>query len=332
MNKPDAIRQPLGITVATFAAIMTLVMLRAVTAPYPAETALTADMPLGALIDSLFRNAASANAAGAAIALLNAILLSGIIVRYSVSPVRTYLPMTLYTMTAFGLCVPFGSVSAMLASLLLLVSTNRMIDSFKRSYQFGNVFKSAFFIGMMPMLYAPATLLLPIIPVTLILYRRTLRETATAMTGMLLPTAMCSVFWWLAGSPWSYICTCLWKGMTTPVMPSLATFAADTPLGLKIYAALCTLLTMVSIVTIIARITTLRTRAKKIYLHFIWLAALCMTMPVLPGSDIAAIAIAAVPVSALISAFFTRFRGWLSFSVYLAMLSVMAIINLSPLL
>lgn len=332
MNKPDAIRQPLGITVATFAAIMALVMVRSITVPYPAETALTADMPLGALIDSLFHNTVVANAAGAALALLNAILLSGIIVRYSVSPVRTYLPITLYAMTAFGLCVPFGSVSAMLATLLLLVSTNRMIDSFKRSYQFGNVFKSAFFVGMIPMLYAPATLLLPIIPITLVLYRRTLRETITALTGAVLPTIICSVFWWMAGRPWSHICTCLWEGMTTSTLPSLATFAADAPLGLKIYSALCALLTIASIATIIARITTIRTRAKKIYLHFIWLAALCAAMLMLPGSDIAAIAITAVPLSALISAFFTNYRGWLSFAVYLVILSALTVINLLPLL
>ncbi len=77
------------------------------TVPYPAETDLAADMPLVVII-SLFPTGAAACTVGLVAAILNATLLAGMIVRYSVSAVRTYLPMAVYAMTAYGICFPAG--------------------------------------------------------------------------------------------------------------------------------------------------------------------------------------------------------------------------------
>ena len=186
MNRPDVIRQPLGVVAATFVIMMACVVIRVTTAPYPAETDLAADMPLGRAIDSLFPTGAAACTVGLVAAILNATLLAGMIVRYSVSAVRTYLPMAVYAMTAYGICFPAGSVSATLVPLLLILGSTQMIAAFKRSYQFEHVFKSAFCIGLLPMLYAPALPLVLIVPVTLVLYRRTLREAVVAAAGLLL--------------------------------------------------------------------------------------------------------------------------------------------------
>ena len=199
MNRPDVIRQPLGVVAATFVIMMACVVIRVTTAPYPAETDLAADMPLGRAIDSLFPTGAAACTVGLVAAILNATLLAGMIVRYSVSAVRTYLPMAVYAMTAYGICFPAGSVSATLVPLLLILGSTQMIAAFKRSYQFEHVFKSAFCIGLLPMLYAPALPLVLIVPVTLVLYRRTLREAVVAAAGLLLPFFICSVVWWGLG-------------------------------------------------------------------------------------------------------------------------------------
>ncbi|MEE0054897.1 MAG: hypothetical protein U0I70_01000, partial [Alistipes inops] len=121
MNRPDVIRQPLGVVAATFVIMMACVVIRVTTAPYPAETDLAADMPLGRAIDSLFPTGAAACTVGLVAAILNATLLAGMIVRYSVSAVRTYLPMAVYAMTAYGICFPAGSVSATLVPLLLIL-------------------------------------------------------------------------------------------------------------------------------------------------------------------------------------------------------------------
>lgn len=125
MNRPDVIRQPLGVVAATFVIMMACVVIRVTTAPYPAETDLAADMPLGRAIDSLFPTGAAACTVGLVAAILNATLLAGMIVRYSVSAVRTYLPMAVYAMTAYGICFPAGSVSATLVPLLLILGARR---------------------------------------------------------------------------------------------------------------------------------------------------------------------------------------------------------------
>lgn len=331
MNRPDVVKQPLGVTLATFAVMMACVMVRVTTAPGPAETALGADMPLGRAIDSLFRPGIPAVAVSLLAAFLNATLLAGMIVRYSVSAVRTYLPMTLYAMAAYGICFPAGSVSAALAPLLLTAGSTQIIAAFKRSYQFEHVFKSAFCIGLLPMLYAPATLLVPIVPITLSLYRRTPREAAVAAVGLLLPLLLCSVVWWMLGSPFGYMADELIRGIvSSDTTPSLFRLLRDSGVPTRLYAALYGALTLYSVFVILRIRPTLRTRAGKIYVHFLWLLLVCLLPLLLPGGNIVLPGLPAIPCGVIVTAFFIRHRGWIPLAIYLAMVALMLYINLFP--
>lgn len=265
MNRPDVIRQPLGVVAATFVIMMACVVIRVTTAPYPAETDLAADMPLGRAIDSLFPTGAAACTVGLVAAILNATLLAGMIVRYSVSAVRTYLPMAVYAMTAYGICFPAGSVSATLVPLLLILGSTQMIAAFKRSYQFEHVFKSAFCIGLLPMLYAPALPLVLIVPVTLVLYRRTLREAVVAAAGLLLPFFICSVVWWGLGDSFGLMGHELLAGTTLGEDTALPALFGEKGVWSKVYIGLFAALTLCSAIIILRTLPSLRTRAKNPY-------------------------------------------------------------------
>ena len=330
MNRPDVIRQPLGVVAATFVIMMACVVIRVTTAPYPAETDLAADMPLGRAIDSRFPTGAAACTVGLVAAILNATLLAGMIVRYSVSAVRTYLPMAVYAMTAYGICFPAGSVSATLVPLLLILGSTQMIAAFKRSYQFEHVFKSAFCIGLLPMLYAPALPLVLIVPVTLVLYRRTLREAVVAAAGLLLPFFICSVVWWGLGDSFGLMGHELLAGTTLGEDTALPAFFGEKGVWSKVYIGLFAALTLCSAIIILRTLSSLRTRAKKIHIHFLWLLLLCLISLLLPGNTIASLGVLAVPCCVTVSAFFIRYRGWLPLAIYTVLTALMLYINLFP--
>lgn len=333
MGRPEVIKQSLLMVIVTFLAMMIVILWRVAVVPNSFETSVAADMPLGRLIDGITGGFIPLTYfIGIIIAFINASLLTGIILRYSVSVVRTYLPMIIYAMIAFGVCVPVGSLSAFFASLILILSSASMIAAFRRSYQFGNVFKSAFFLGILPMMYAPSVVLVLIIPVTLILYQRTFREWIVALTGFCLPFLLCSVGWWIAGESFGYI----WETMAADIFAGSASMSVtdvflNSELLVKIVVAIYVLLAVYSIFLILFRLAGMRTRARKIYLHFIWLLILCIAMIFLPSSNIISIGLIAVPASVVISAFFIKRSGWITVAVYVFLLLMMFLMNLFPL-
>lgn len=331
MNRPDVIRQPLGVVAATFVIMMACVVIRVTTAPYPAETDLAADMPLGRAIDSLFPTGAAACTVGLVAAILNATLLAGMIVRYSVSAVRTYLPMAVYAMTAYGICFPAGSVSATLVPLLLILGSTQMIAAFKRSYQFEHVFKSAFWhrpapdalrTGTPPCSHRSSD--------TRPLPTHAARGGVVAAAGLLLPFFICSVVWWGLGDSFGLMGHELLAGTTLGEDTALPAFFGEKGVWSKVYIGLFAALTLCSAIIILRTLSSLRTRAKKIHIHFLWLLLLCLISLLLPGNTIASLGVLAVPCCVTVSAFFIRYRGWLPLAIYTVLTALMLYINLFP--
>ena len=249
---------------------------------------------------------------------------------YIVTPWLQHVPMAVYAMTAYGICFPAGSVSATLVPLLLILGSTQMIAAFKRSYQFEHVFKSAFCIGLLPMLYAPALPLVLIVPVTLVLYRRTLREAVVAAAGLLLPFFICSVVWWGLGDSFGLMGHELLAGTTLGEDTALPAFFGEKGVWSKVYIGLFAALTLCSAIIILRTLSSLRTRAKKIHIHFLWLLLLCLISLLLPGNTIASLGVLAVPCCVTVSAFFIRYRGWLPLAIYTVLTALMLYINLFP--
>lgn len=333
MGRQDVIKQPLVMVIATFLAMMTIIVCRVAVSPYPFEVGITADMPLGRLIDGVTGASVTLTyVLGIIIAFLSATLLTSILVRYSVSFVRTYLPMIVYTMTAFGVSIPIGSLSASLVSFILILSSADMIAAFRRSYQFGNVFRSAFAFGILPMIYATSVVLVLIIPITLVLYQRTPREWIAAAAGLFLPFLICSIGWWAIGESFEFVSNSLIKNVFSESFMSVREVFLTSDLPVKIYICVYAALAFYSIFVIFRRITGMRTRARKIYLHFIWLLLLCIIMTFLPSSNIISLGLLAVPGSVVVSAFFIKYKGWVPVLVYILLLGLVFWINLAPLL
>ncbi len=157
--RADVTKQPRILTAGTFVTIAALIVIRLFRAPYAAEGAVVrgivegavgsgiaegivrrgvaegsvaADMPLGRLIDGAFGHLpAAALAVNLFLLLVCGILLTRIVIGYKVSTSRTFLPAMMYIFIGYGLMAPLGSVGAVLSSVLLIISSQQAIASFK---------------------------------------------------------------------------------------------------------------------------------------------------------------------------------------------------------
>lgn len=330
MRGPDVIKQPLGVAVGTFALLMACVVWRAVTVPYVAENGAAPDMPLGQWFDGLFASATAGIIVWVVAACVGAVMLASAVVRYGVSPVRTYLPIVMYGVTVCTPYFPLTTASGALLQLLLVAASVRMVDAFKRSYQFENVFKAAFYVGVMPMLYSQAIYIVPVILIALVVYGRTLREAAAALVGVLMPFVLCSVVWWWLGEPLEYVAGCLADSLGT-IGGTPAWTITDAPLWVQIYMGLLGLSLLFALFLLTGSLASLRTRARQVYVYCIWLV-LFAAIPVVVGGSAVTVPLLGIPFSVIISSTFMHGRGWMYAAIYILLVVAAFAVNMFPVL
>lgn len=328
MRGPDVIKLPLGVAIGTFALLIGGVVWRAVTVPYGVEAGAIPDMPLGQWIDGLFVPVAAGIMVWIVAACVGAVMLASAVVRYGVSPVRTYLPIVMYGVTVCTPYFPLTTASGALLQLLLVSASVRMVDAFKRSYQFENVFKAAFYIGIMPMLYSQAICIVPVILVALVVYGRTLREAAVALVGVLTPFVLCSVVWWWLGEPLAYTVGCMADAFGT-FAETPAWTMVDAPLWIQIYTGLLGLSLLFALFLLTGSLASLRTRARQVYIYCIWLI-LFTAIPVVMGECSVFMPLLGIPLCVIVSSTFMHGRGWLYAAVYILLVVAAFAVNILP--
>ncbi len=322
------IKIPLG------AALATLVIMAACaafhTAALPAATGpLPADTPVGEALSALLPGRTARMLAAILALAADAVLLSALMTRYSVAASRTYLPIALLAVFAFGAAPADIPVQASLCSVLLLLSADRAIRGFTRTYSFEATFRSAFLLGWLPVLYAPAAVFAVMMPVTLLLYRRTLREAVVAAAALALPLLLCSTGWWFAGYRWDYFPGTFAQALRFSFTQPLDVLQSCPPAHLAFIIA-AALLTAVSAVLIVVRLPHQRTRVRKISCHFLWLAAACLPMFFIEGATAPAAFLTAVPAAFCATEFFRSRRIILTSATGLLVLLLAAAANLLP--
>ena len=332
MKKFNLIKQSGGITLATVIILILSLAARVFLYQLPASVSCPADMPLGNLLDSFAVSPTGTFALNIILTLINAIILDSIIVRYSICTVRTFLPISLYFIFTYTILSADNPLSFALFQLALILASLHAIDAFRRSYQFQNVFISAFFLGLLPLIFSSAIFLLLLLPTTLFLYHRTVREAAVALAGVLTPWLLCASIWWVAGYEWNYCFVCLGRQLYDSFAPSASfKLIAALPLTTKILAALFVLLYIISIFIILRNFNESKSRLKKTQTHFLWITLFGL-LPLLfaPGIIVTNCTLA-VSGTVIITAFFSRHKGLVPLLVFSVLVLLALAVNL-PLL
>lgn len=199
--KPDIIRQPLLLAIASILVVIAAAMTTGTTISPAPETMIST--PLGDLI-GLFqeRFPRCSRIFCGSLLLLTGILCGRLAVRYGLYPVSSTLTIPLYGLVACGILLGREYLTESVTAFILLLSTQSFFACFRNGYAIGAVFRASFFLGLLPLLYAPLLPLPLLILAAAFCFRRTLREVFVSLCGVILPfLAVCYVAWGQGANP-----------------------------------------------------------------------------------------------------------------------------------
>ena len=173
--KPDIIRQPLLLAIASILVVIAAAMTTGTTISPAPETMIST--PLGDLI-GLFqeRFPRCSRILCGGLLLLTGILCGRLAVRYGLYPVSSTLTIPLYGLVACGILLGQEYLTESVAAFVLLLSTQNFFACFRNGYAIGAVFRASFFLGLLPLLYAPLLPLPLLVLAAAFCFRRTLRD------------------------------------------------------------------------------------------------------------------------------------------------------------
>ena len=199
--KPDIIRQPLLLAIASILVVIAAAMTTGTTISPAPETMIST--PLGDLI-GLFqeRFPRCSRILCGGLLLLTGILCGRLAVRYGLYPVSSTLTIPLYGLVACGILLGQEYLTESVAAFVLLLSTQNFFACFRNGYAIGAVFRASFFLGLLPLLYAPLLPLPLLVLAAAFCFRRTLREVFVSLCSVVLPfLAVCYIAWGQGANP-----------------------------------------------------------------------------------------------------------------------------------
>lgn len=263
-----------------------------------------APAPLGDLLLA-FQHAAPIWSKTIAIVLL---LISGMMVgrsgvRFSLYPVGSNLPIPLYGLVACGILIGQNRLAEVTAAFVLLLSTLSFFKSYRNGFAIGLVFRGALFLGMLPLIYAPALPLpLMLIPAALF-FRRTSREVFVAVFGALFPLFVLCYITWAMGGDFLDPPVQLWDNM---MGDSGFRILENTTLLSPIVSGLVLLTVLCGIIFSLAHFRPLSRRAKSILIYTTLLFVVTCALAPLPSATAGLTVIIALPAALLMPHAFIR--------------------------
>lgn len=241
-------------------------------------------------------------------------------VRYNLYAVATCLGIPLFGMIACG--VGKGDyLCGFVAAALLGLAVKHFSRSFCNGYAFDALFRASLYLALTILVIPSALPLLLLLPLAVVMFRRTLREAVVAVAGFAAaPLALCYVNWGMGGN------------FAAPLAYILDTFLAGAPLGL--FTALpptrwmlpgaFLLLDLAAVYCLLTDLYAVGTKARFILLFDVCALLLSAALLCGPAATPALIALAALPSALLLPFLFVRIHRTASTAVYLLLLAAAA--------
>ena len=313
----DILKQPIPTLLATFALLLTVQTLRARLAPTPAESIEGILSPLGVWIDTTLGNIGSLVAVILS-AIISSVIITRIISCYSLSVVRSIVPMVLFVVSVCGVTFPIGSAAIMAVMLMVVHATDLMIMSFKRSERFSEVMRASFWTGLAALIVPDLVYVLALLPLQWLIWQRSPREMVAGAIMALLPLLPASFAWWVGGKEPLWFAEA-WSQSITPLRaPSLGVLYDSVGALLPtILFGVLLLLTLVSILVTLGGFNSMRLRARKGHIYFITLYLVGLFMLLLGSEPAVALPLMGYASVPFIHTFFVRRKGALGVIIYI---------------
>ena len=326
MKFGDIIRQPLPVATFTFLVVVVAAFARAwVTQRFAGEIP-AVNAPLGHYT-AAFRLSWPLLSAAVSIVMLFAagFLIGRNTVRAELYTTRCFLAMPLFGVVSCGVLLSYDFLTQSLTLLLMALASRNYYNSFHRHYCFDRMFRGSLYVGLIPLIYAPGVGLLLLIPLVVLLFRRTLREAVVALAGVVLPLFFVSFIHWAVGG-----------GFDEPARQIAAAVMADSGYhffggntlfsliawGLILFLVIC------SAASVLLDVYTLRAKPRNILFYNLYVLCVVAGIYFVPGSTAVTLTLAAPAAATLIPVVLTKFNSPVASMFYMVLILLSLILGM----
>lgn len=239
-------------------------------------------------------------------------------IRYNLYAVSTCLAIPLYAIAACGIRIGDDYLAGFAASMLLALSVKNFGRAFRNGYGFDGIFRAALYLGTLPLIL-PATLpLWLLLPLALLLFRRTFREAIVATAGLLLPLLATSYIGWSLGEPFSAPAQALAEVFTAG---RYFTLFAGISLPAAIMGGSVLLLALPAVALFLSDAYAAGSKPRFMLIFDIAVFLLTVAALILPSASEALFPLLAVPWAVLLPVLFVRIDRAISAPLYLLLLA-----------
>ncbi len=210
--------------------------------------------------------------------------------------INCFVAIPMFGVVACSMLLSEVSLPAFVTALVTIIAMKKLYHSCSTTYRFSDVFQGSALIGVLPFVYAPASVLLLLVPLAMVTMRRSMRETVVAFSALLFVSALVSYIWWGCGGEFTTPVMGVVEALLAPSGFSLFTGTSPLMLGLMC-ATLC--VTLCSVIILIAERRSVPKRAHCLLLFNAGAFVVALSMFFLPSVTAGALAILAIPVSML---------------------------------
>ena len=326
MKFGDIIRQPLPVATFTFLVVVTVAFVRAwITQRFAGEIP-TANAPLGQYTVMLRVSWPLLSAlASAAMLFVAGFLIGRSTVRAELYTTRCFLAMPLFGVMSCGILLSDDFLTQSFTLLLMVLASRNYYNSFHRHYCFDRMFRGSLYAGLIPLVYAPGAGLLLLVPLVILLFRRTLRESVVALAGVVLPLFFVSFLHWSFGGEFDEPARQIAAVATTP--SGYHFFGGNTLFSLIAWGLILFLL-ICSAASLLLDIYTLRTKPRNILFYNLYVLFVIVGIYIVPGSTAITLTLAAPAAATLIPVVLTKFNGTVASMFYIALILLSLVLGL----
>lgn len=241
-----------------------------------------------------------------------------IAIRYNLYTIGTCLPIPLYAIAACGISIGENYLTGFAASMLLALAAKNYCRAFCNGYGFDAIFRASLYLGLLPVVYAPGTPLLLILPLAVLIFRRTFREAVVALTGLLLPIAAACYVSWGAGGDFTGPLVALGESMTAGLPLRIFT---ELPFPALMMLGAFALLDLTALLFFLTDLYATGTKPRFVLFFNIGILVLVWALLFSPAATPEIFTLIAVPSALLIPVFFVRILRNIALPVYMLLLA-----------
>lgn len=315
--KIDVTRQPLLPALATLLLLAAFGMVRSAWMPFPTERIAEVAAPLGRYLTQFQLLAPGwSRLLTIAVTTVCGVQVGRLTVRYGLYALPTCLAIPFYGLVACGIYVACDTLVGAVVAWLFVLSLRNFCAAFRNGYTFNPTFRASFYLGLMPLVGVVALPLAGLVLPALFCFKRTLREAAVALFGLLLPAAVWCYLTWAAGHSLTEPLLELWGAFLTP--SGFRIFDGVTPFtyalaGLLLFTLLC------SVFFLFVDFNVMGVRQRAVFSYLLIALLACGTLLAAPCATGSVLPLAAAPVSVFMPLVFVRIHKTCSATLYAAL-------------